>query len=296
MKYKDLDETVLDGLRFLRRQKLPKVKVGKKDKILVIGSGNAHVAGKLIFKKHNAIFASESDYLDLLRRDKKINLVVIVSASGSKHAPIIINQVVKFKKRIYLLTSNSQSPATEVLKKVKNSKIFVYPKLPEVYTYNYSTYLSMILPHTKDDPDKILHFLKNLNVDFSAFKNQSKFLMVLPNRFAEISRMLNVKFMELFGRTVSRDVETLEYVKLHAATVVPSSELALCFGFKEEFNFKKRIYFPFPGDADVAFFISLAYFVIGKIQKHRKPVFRKNISRYIKELNKEHGLRLQVLG
>ncbi len=297
MKYfKTLDQTVLDGLSFLKTQKLKKVQISKKVKILVVGSGNAHVAGSIIFRNHKAIYATESNYIDVLKVHNDIELVVVISASGGKHAPQIIRYLMKKNKKIVLLTSTKNSQSESLLNTYKKSKITIYPKLAEMYTYNFSTYLAMILPHTADNISDILDFLENkLVINENLFKNQKNFFFILPNRFSLMSRMLNVKFIELFGRNFCRDIETEDYM-LHATTVVPGNELFISFE-KENIHYgKKRLHIDIPRNADYAFFMCLTYYLIGKIQSNNKPYFKKNIQSYIKKTNKLHGLTLKDFG
>lgn len=64
-------------------------------------------------------------------------------------------------------------------------------------------------------------------LDFSQF---SSFFLVIPDQFVLLREMFEVKFIELFGRKVARDVFSYEQMK-HATTVVQDDhELFLCFG------------------------------------------------------------------
>lgn len=65
------------------------------------------------------------------------------------------------------------------------------------------------------------------SIDFSQF---SSFFLVIPDEFVLLREMFEVKFIELFGRKVARDIFSYEQMK-HATTVVKDSgELFLCFG------------------------------------------------------------------
>jgi D-arabinose 5-phosphate isomerase GutQ len=158
--FKNLDQTVMEGLEFLKTQKLSKVILPKKQKTLVIGSGNALIAGQIIFRSNYAVYANESNFKEVLKLHSDVQVTVVISASGSKHAPVIIQYLKHIRKKIILLTSTTNSQAEILLGDYKNKQIRVYPKLPEMYTYNFSTYLAMILPHTSDRIQDIINFLK----------------------------------------------------------------------------------------------------------------------------------------
>ena len=80
--------------------------------------------------------------------------------------------------------------------------------------------------------------------------------------------MLNVKFIELFGRNIARDVETFEYLMKHATTVVPSDELFISFGEKNETwgDPKNRLFIPLPEGCKYGAMMAIGYTVISKIQ------------------------------
>jgi hypothetical protein len=62
------------------------------------------------------------------------------------------------------------------------------------------------------------------------FSDFTSFFIVLPDQFVLLREMIEVKFIELFGRKVARDIFTYEQMR-HATTVVQDErELFLCFG------------------------------------------------------------------
>lgn len=102
--------------------------------------------------------------------------------------------------------------------------------------------------------------------------------------------MLEVKFIELFGREIARDVETSEYMK-HAVTVVPSNELFVSFG-EENIMWGdpgRRLHIPLPENADYGAMMAIGYYVIGQIQKKHPPYFKKNIVAYTEEASRIFG-------
>jgi hypothetical protein len=58
----NLDTVVLAALELFSKTKLPKLNFKKLKRPIILGSGNAAVTGKIIFKNNDAIFANESNY------------------------------------------------------------------------------------------------------------------------------------------------------------------------------------------------------------------------------------------
>ena len=122
-----------------------------------------------------------------------------------------------------------------------------------------------------------------------------KYYLVVPEEFEGVIRLLNVKFMELFGRNIVRDVETFEYVP-HATTVVPANELFITFGRKMNPAFgKNQLLIPLPKNANYATMMAVGYYVVGKIQKAHPAWFKKNIVNYMKMASKEFGKEMKVI-
>jgi hypothetical protein len=105
-------------------------------------------------------------------------------------------------------------------------------------------------------------------LDFSDFSKYDKYYLIVPAKYSEIIRMLQVKFIELFGRNIARDIETDEFVA-HATTVAPSRELFVSFG-KENTVWgepQNRLHVPLPEKADYAAMMAVGYYVVAQIQK-----------------------------
>jgi len=284
----DLDDCVLAALELFIQTKVPEMKIHYK-RPLVVGSGNAAATGKIIFEKKDAVFADESNI------EKKLGIeaidgVVIISASGGKHAPIIAQKVKKLNKPITLITNNIDAEAKDFV-----DQTYIFPKNREPYTYNTSTYMGMILGYTKENPQEILQFIKeNIDgLDFSQLRKYDKFFLIVPEEFEGIIRLLNVKFIELFGRKLARDIETYEYMK-HAVTVVPSKELFISFGKQNE-QWGDNLFVPLPNNVDYAVMMAIAYYVIGKIQKEHKPYFKNNLENYMEIISKIFGKQMNPI-
>ena len=286
----DLDVCVLAALELFSSVKVPKINIPFK-RPLVVGSGNAIASGKIIFCGKDAIFADEST-VDSKLRVKAIDGVVLLSASGSKHAPIIAKKAKKKRKKVVLITNTKDSDAAKFA-----DKVYVFPKNREPYTYNTSTYMGMILGYTKEDPKKILQFIQRRvdKIKMPDFSKIKRYYLVVPEEFEGVTRLLNVKFIELFGRNIARDVETFEYIP-HATTVVPSNELFITFGRKMNPAFgKNQLLIPLPKNANYATMMAVGYYVVGKIQKAHPAWFKKNIVNYMKMASKEFGKEMKVI-
>jgi hypothetical protein len=280
----DLDTVVLGALEMLADRELPTIDISRYKRPLVVGSGNAEATGRIIFEKTEAVFASESSVDGKLANIKDIDEVIIVSASGGKHAPIIARKAHAAGKHVTLITNSPGSPAEKELGP-EDLTAHVFPKNREPYTYNTSTYMSMILGYTRENPAEILKFINENTAtlklpDFAKF---TRYYLIVPPEFAGIIRMLQVKFIELFGRNVARDVETSEYVR-HATTVAASDEIFIAFGEPNTTWGKpeNRLNVPLPDNAGYAAMMAIGYYVIAQIQKSQPQYFKQNIADYCK--------------
>lgn len=277
-----LDTVVLGALEMLADKELPRIDISAFKRPLVVGSGNAEATGRIIFGKSDAIFASESTVDEALDNIPTIDEVVIVSASGGKHAPILARKAAGMGKHVTLITSTADSPAQRELGSDEMTT-HVFPKNREPYTYNTSTYMAMILGYTGEDAAAITGFIKEtidaLSLpDFSQF---TKYYLIVPPEFAGIIRMLQVKFIELFGRNIARDVETTEYVR-HATTVAPADELFITFGQPNTTwgQPQNRLNVPLPEGADYGAMMAVGYYIVAQIQKAQPQYFKENIAQY----------------
>lgn len=262
---------------------------------LVVGSGNAAAAGKIVFKDHNAVFADESGYKKTLQTAKDIDGVVLFSASGGKHAPVIADYLSSRRKKLplWLVTCNKNARARKHV-----DKLIPFPYVVEPYTYNTSTYMGMILAKTREDTAAILkHIRREVDPalkDFpTAFANFDAFFLLVPEQFDLIRIMLATKFVELFGRRVAKDVFTWEQAK-HATTVVQAdNELFISFGRRNTWWGKHRLYIPLPKGADYGAMMAVGYYVIGKIQAQKLPWFKESIGPFCKEASRLFGQTLK---
>lgn len=294
----DLDTVVIGALERFSGETMPAIPFDAYKRPLVVGSGNAEATGRIIFEQTDAIFASESNYESKLQNIPAIDGVILLSASGAKHAPIIAKRAKEMGKRVALITNTPNSEARQVLDLENGDGEYVFPKNREPYTYNTSTYMGMVLGYTQEDASKILQFIReNIDtMDFSKFASFDKYYVIVPTQFSGVIRMLQVKFIELFGRTMGHDVETSEYVK-HATTVVPSHELFLSFGYENTSWGAEdaRVNVPLPEWANYGAMIAISYYVIGKIQKQHPALFKQNIAQYTADVSVIFGEEIKPI-
>lgn len=283
----NLDIAVLGALELFIGQPLPKIDIFKYKHPLVVGSGNAEATGKILFEKSDAVFASESNYQEKLKNISTIDGVILLSASGGKHAPIIARKAKDLNKPITLVTNTFNSLAHMELD-LNIDDEYVLSKNREPYTYNTSTYMGMILASSGEDPSKIKQFLESntAKIVYPDFKNYNKYYLIVPAKYSGIIRMLQVKFIELFGRNIARDIETDEYVP-HATTVAPSDELFISFGTKNNTwgEPENRLHISLPQDADYGAMMAVGYYVVAQIQKAYPHYFKDNIIEYTSKVS-----------
>ena len=289
MKIIGLDQCVLSALKLFIDTGIPTLHLGNYDRPLVVGSGNAAATGRIIMEGTDAVFADEGTYTSYL---DIVDGAILISASGAKHAPIIAKELKKLKIETRLLTCNTDAPAAPLV-----HETFVFPKRAEPYTYNTSTYMSMILGKTKEDPAALLEFIKKSVVPLipNDFKKYSAFYLIVPARFDAMREMLLTKFDELFGSVVTGRVFTVAQTQ-HAKTVVPNAqELFISFGDSNTVFGKHRLDIPLPADADYAALMAIGYFVIGHIQKQHPPYFKDNIEKYVAKASEMFGSEIKAI-
>jgi hypothetical protein len=295
----DLDVVVLGALELFQQEVLPQMDLSVYKRPLVVGSGNAEATGKIIFENTDAVFASESTYESKLEHIPEIDGVILISASGAKHAPIIAKRAREMGKPVTLITNTPDSPASKELDQEYPYREYVFPKNREPYTYNTSTYMGMILGATGENPQEIQNFLagKIDTLQMPEFSSYNKYYLIVPPQFSGIIRMLNVKFIELFGRNIARDVETSEYIR-HATTVAPFDEdLFISFGYENTTWGKpeNRLNVPLPEHANFGAMMAIGYYIVAQIQKAHPPYFKENIERYTQEASKVFGSEIKPI-
>lgn len=280
----DLDEIVMASLQFLNNFDLPKIDTETYRRPLVIGSVNAFRTGRIIFGDTDAVVANEGGYKKVLEETDNIDAVYIISASGGKHATEIAREISEMDDMpLFLITSNQEAPAAEY---VNHHNVLLFPHIREPYTYNTSTYMSMMLSVGEEKSAEILTFIEDTVVPLipETFKDQKAFTLILPTKFDVLKGLFMTKFDELFGPELVGRAFTVEQIK-HAKTVIPSDqEFFISFG-EENTKYgqeKNRLNIPLPEHCGPAGLMAICYFVIGNIQKQHPPYFKENIVAYTK--------------
>jgi hypothetical protein len=278
-----LDEGVIQALNFLKDIKLPVLNTKKFKFPIVIGSGNAFNAGQILFSNQPAFFSDETNFKkDILEykkliKDKTISEAIVISASGEKDSIWELQLAKKNNLKTILLTCSPNSSATKIA-----DEVIVYPKINEPYTYNISTYLSMILSIGEKSPESILKFLQKLKMRKN-FKNFKSYSFILPDKFSAVAPMLDIKKSELFGPKLSIRAFSFGQAR-HAKFVIrDKDELVITLGSEKNLYFGKtesRWQIALPSGVDFAFIFCLTYYLIGQIQKSKPPYFKKNIKNY----------------
>ncbi|MDD3285260.1 MAG: hypothetical protein PHG95_01320 [Patescibacteria group bacterium] len=279
-----LNLSVLKALDFFQKNPLPRLQLKKYPFPLIVGSGNAMNAGMAIFDQQKAIFANESNfrlilkrYRDLIKR-KNISHAIIISASGEKDSIWEIKEAKKAGLKTVLLTCSPNSSAAKIA-----HESYAFPKLPEPYTYNVSTYLGMIMASTGEKASTIAQFILNLKLPKN-FKKYRAYSFILPDEWGAIAPMLEIKKSELFGPNLS--LRAFSYGESrHAKFVIrEKDELVISFGKNEYFGHPQhRWEIEKPKNAGKAWAMAISYFLIGLIQDSHPDYFRPNIVKFCKD-------------
>ena len=288
----DLDVAVEGALELLSSAKLPEVNVPFQ-KPLVIGSVNAGTTGRIMFQDRPAVFASESDFEVALEREEGIDGAVVISASGSKHSIQVAERLKELELPGVLFTNNPDAPAASFF---DPGQVFVFPKNREPYTYNTSTYFSMILSVTKEKPADILAHVQKLKTIVS-LGDFTGFTFVLPVEHMGVAPMLRVKFEELFGTKLCGRFFSPEEIK-HAKTVVPDEHELFVYVGMEELDWGeegKKTELPLPDNSGALGTLATCYHFIGQIQKAHPPYFKDNLARYCIEAGSHFGQEINPI-
>ena len=275
----DLDEVVLGSLQFLGGFDLPTIDTETYRRPLVIGSVNAFRTGRVIFDGTDAVFADEGSYHSALEEIEHIDAVYVISASGGKHATQIAKDASELDVPLFLITNNTGAPAAAY---VPEENVLLFPHIREPYSYNTSTYLSMILSARMEQATDILSFIESEVAPRipKVFGEKKAFTLILPVEFDTQKGLFQTKFDELFGPELVGRAFTVEQVK-HAKTIVSSDkEFFISFGgentlFGTEEN---RLTIPLPEKCGPAGMMAIGYYVIGHIQKQHPPYFKEKHS------------------
>ncbi|MDI3496021.1 MAG: hypothetical protein PWQ35_42 [Patescibacteria group bacterium] len=283
-KLPSLAQSTLAALTFFQQTPPPYFNLKISGLPFVVGSGNALNTGKIIFADKPIITATESNFKNKLKsyqdfiKQKIVKQAIIISASGEKDSVWELKAAQEKGLETILLTCNPQSSAALIA-----NQVIVYQKIAEPQTYNISTYLGMILSKTKEKAQSIEKFVKTKNYK-NKLKQYQAYSFIVPDKFADITPLLDIKKHELFGPYVSiRSFSEGE--ARHAKFVMPTKkELVISLGKNKYFGLKDhRLEIKMPTKYDMGLVFALCYFIIGQIQEIKPAYYQKNIARYCQE-------------
>lgn len=277
-----MDQAVTNALNLFIENKPPKLDLEKYSLPFVVGSGNAYNTGMILFSDKAAIFADESNFKSLIESYRPViekGLVteaIVISASGEKDSVWEIELAKKYGLHTTLLTCSPESSATKIA-----DKVLTYRKAAEPYTYNTSTYLGIILSATQENPEEIKSLVEKIELPEN-FAKYGSYAFVLPDRFASICPMLDIKKSELFGPFLSLRAFPEGHAR-HAKFVIPTEkELVISINSKNEYfgNPNNRWQIEIPENSSFGTILCLTYFIVGKIQETKPAYFKENITNY----------------
>ncbi len=286
----NLDVSLFAALDFFSKNYPQPLKLEKGCMPFVVGSGNAYNTGKIIFSSRPAVFANESNFQQKLKAYNKlvktgvISKALIISASGEKDATWEVKAAKKQGLKTIIMTCNRNSSGAK-----EADVVMAYQKLAEPQTYNISTYLGMILSATGEKAKDIKQFIKNLRLP-NNYTKYSAYSFILPDAYAEVVPMLDIKKHELFGPHLS--IRSFTYGDArHAKFVMPwEKELVISLGENKYFgNPKHRLEIKMPKKYGAGLIMALTYYLIGKIQEAKPPYYKKAVVNYCLEGPKAYG-------
>ncbi len=277
----NLNEGVIAALDLFIKNEPPRLNLKQFNFPIVIGSGNAYNTGIAIFSNRPAILANESNFNQILKnyksliKNKEITQALIISASGEKDSIWEIQLAKKYGLKTTLMTCAPNSSAAQTA-----DKTIVYRKLPEPYTYNTSTYLGMFLSASGENAADIKKFILGLKLK-ERLASYEAYAFIIPDEFAAITPMLEIKRQELFGPHLSLRAFSFGEAR-HAKFVHPwKKELVISLSKNEFFGYKEhRLEIQLPEKSGIGMVMAITYYIIGLIQEIKPPYFKRNISNY----------------
>src|SRR3989338_2311292 len=279
----NLYTNVIQALEFLRDNPPPVVDFQRFNLPLVVGSGNAYNTGLILFGGKAALFADESnmkhlvDALSTVISQRVITDAVIISADGEKDSVWEVGLAKQKGVRTTLLTTKPQSSAAQIA-----DTVISFRSIPEPYTYNVSTYMGMIMGATRENPSSIIEHINTLTFP-KQFGSYTAYSFVIPDAFAPVCPMLDIKKSELFGPHLSLRAFS-EGQARHAKFVIRSEkELVISIGVENTYygNPEHRWHISIPNDIRAAGSMAITYYIVGKIQESKPPYYKEHIEAYV---------------
>ncbi len=280
-KINNLNQTVIEALNYFIKNPIKKTKFNKSKLTLAVGSVNAKNTAYMLLANQATIYADESNLKDTLKiyqaliEEKIIDQAILISASGEKDAIWEMKALKKVGLKTTLLTCNPQASTIKLA-----DNFHVFPKISEPYSYNYSTYLSMLLSFYQENPKEIKKFLENLKIPKN-FKNFKYFTFILDDKYRAIAEMIKVKDDEMFAAKSS--IRAFSYGQARHAKFIyqDKNEIVISFGKNPFFGHSNnRWEIDLAKNHNYAFTFSLAYYLVGLIQKYKPDYFKRSLKDY----------------
>ncbi len=137
-----------------------------------------------------------------------------------------------------------------------------------------STYFSILYSFFKPNLDELESKLENLNLP--ELENFDKFFFILPDEVKEAKEMIQIKWMELFGRELGFSAQNTSAF-YHGATVIKTDELFLNFSDlkPDQSLLGKNVWQTNSPPSDPAEAMALLYYTLGKIQQKHNGLLNK---------------------
>ena len=282
MKIPTLDKTVLQALDFFIKTPPTRIDVSQFSFPFVVGSGNAAHTGRIIFSGRSAVICDETSFKSVVKsyadaiKQKLITDAVIISSSGEKDSVWEVELAKSLGLKTTLLTCKPNSTAAKIA-----DHVFTYKSIAEPYTYNTSTYLGMILSTTNENARDIKAFIEVLTIPKN-FSTYEAYAFVLPDIYASVAPMIEIKRDELFGPHLMIRANSQGFSR-HAKFVHPwEKELVISIGNENpHFGHKDHRWFiPLPKNAGFGLIKALTYYLCGLLQRDKYPYFMENVENF----------------
>jgi len=278
MTKKLLSEVVIDALQFHAGSTSPSLNLNQNESLFVFGSGNALPTGKVIFANYPAIFSDETNFKETIRKFPNTKKCVVVSASGEKHAPIMIDFLLNKSYDVHLITCSRRSSSADI---TPRKNVFFCDFIDEPYTYNVSTYIGMMRFVDNMNLLSLSNYLSSEIAQFANYLEKSKsYYFILPDQMSAIAQMVVTKLDEIFGSTLCGRCYTLSQT-VHAKTVISNTdELFISLGLNNNVIGTNKLNIPMKDYWSYIGFVSVAYYIVGCIQKFKGQKFFEYIESY----------------
>lgn len=288
-----LDVAVLGALELLNEESVPAV-LPVEGHHIVLGSGNALATGKLLFGA-SVVYGNESNFKAALNGASTFSTVTLISASGGKTSLPMVSTALATGAEVRLLTTTKEAPAANEL---SPKNVVIFPKNREPYTYNTSTYMSMLAGVSEEVYDDVSTAAKEVKKSLpQQLDVYEAFLFIVPDEYAPLCTMIRTKFDEIFGGTLTGRAFTVSEMK-HAKSVVTSGdELFISVGTANTTYGlpKNRASLTLPSQAGALSVMALTYTAVGLIQQAKPDRFSKALPEYCEKASEQFGHTIEPI-